>query len=145
MNFQRSSRWAFFVSAIVGLTVTPDLQAQPRYEKRPYVMCHLLSRRPAPPRDAQALALFETAVKDDAARRHDAAAQGFLKAAALQTDFVTNRRISYANAVNTWLSGGLADRAREALTAAAQNDPELAPELTAWAADLPHAAKCVKP
>lgn len=147
MNLQRSSRcrWVFFVSAIAGLAGAPDLHAQPSYKQRPYVMCRLLSRKPAPPSDAQALALFDAAVKDDAARRHDAAAQGFMKAAALQMDFRVNRRISYANAVNTWLSAGLADRARAALSTAAQGDPELARELTAWAADLPHAAKCSEP
>lgn len=138
MHLRPTLLWLIFTSACVSV-VPPAPEAL----RQPYSVCWFLSRGPAKANDALAQSIFHQARLDGEAGRYDAAAIGFMKAAKLQHDFLYNRRVAYANAVNTWLSAQHVEPARTAILTAAQTDPELAGELTAWAAALPNPARCV--
>lgn len=151
MNMQL--KYAFLVTlACSACATSPSREREPvdvpssKLEAGPlFMMCMVLSREPQTADDVRAAAAFDQAVHEDKAGRHDAAARGFFQSAEQWRDFPYNRRVAYANGVNTWLSAGAADRARAALLQAAQKDPEFASELTAWAAALPSPANCTGP
>ena len=125
-----------------------------------YELCGMLSISSHDPAYGDAIWHFHEATDHHSAARKSAdvvsarlqreAGSDFLAGAvalgkiASRTDpcVVYNRRVAYANGINTWLNLGLVQEARRALLLAAEDDPQLADELNQTANRLPFPMRC---
>jgi hypothetical protein len=133
------------LGAAVGCSAPPQehIAMMPR---QPDVLLQLILPRgsePIPPQVSTAEALFARAKADYEARRFSEAARGFLEAArALRLEgpdadgFAANRRFCYRNAASALSAAGDITGGREALAAAAREDPACADTLSQLQADL---------
>jgi hypothetical protein len=136
---------ALGLSAALGCGAPPPehIAMKPR---QPDVLLELIpptSSEPLPPALATGEALFAQARADYQARRYAEAAQGFLAAARalriegrLADSFTGNRRFCYRNAAAAFSAAGDITGGREALAAAALEDPACADTLRELQANL---------
>jgi hypothetical protein len=142
-----ASRWGvvLWLSAALGCGAPPQehIAMKPR---QPDVLLELIpprSSEPLPPELAAGEALFSQARADYKARRFSEAARGFLAAARalriegrLADSFTGNRRFCYRNAAAAFSAASDIAGGREALAAAAREDPDCADTLRELQSDL---------
>lgn len=114
----------------------------------PYVLCVPLTSSPPSSGLPEAWHRFQEGERHheagrfrEAAREFMRAARGFLAAGPATSRY--NRRVAYANAVNSLLSLNLVEEARAQLANAAAIDADLADALRAMTVRLPRPAPCV--
>jgi len=127
-----SGLWLAAVLALAACSAPPQ-QHMAMMHRQPDTLLQLVRPRgsaPLPPAYDAAEAAFARATADYEAKRYAAAARGFLDAArGLRLDgpyadgFTGNRRFSYRNAAAAFSAAGDIAGGREALAAAAREDP----------------------